>query len=79
MFYESSCENADMKFRTFFHPLFFSVYPIVYLYSANLGEVQAVDALVPALLRLVSRVVLVFMSPSLTADEGKYTLMVRGA
>ena len=68
-----------MKFRTFFHPLFFSVYPIVYLYSANLGEVQAADALVPALLSLISAAVLLFVSRALTADDGKAALMVTGA
>ncbi|HNX76957.1 MAG TPA: hypothetical protein PKM56_14820, partial [Candidatus Rifleibacterium sp.] len=68
-----------MKFRTFFHPLFFSVYPIVYLYSANLGEVQAADALVPALLSLISAAVLLFVSRALAADDGKAALMVTGA
>ncbi len=67
-----------MKFRTIFHPLFFSVYPILYLYSANLGEVQAADALAPALLSLLSAAGLLLVSRALTGDDGKAALMVSG-
>ncbi len=67
-----------MKLTAWFHPLFFAVYPILYLYSANYAEVQFIDASIPVGAGLVIALLLLAGLRKLTGDIGRASLLVTG-
>jgi hypothetical protein len=65
-----------MKLLPLFHSVVFSVYPIFYLYSANLGQVRFFDAAVPATVSLFCVAVLLLVTEKLVKDRLKTSLLV---
>ena len=65
-----------MNFSVYFHPLFFSVYPVIYLYSQCLGTVHYSDAIFPALASMAVAFVGLLFFRFATGDGGKSSLIV---
>ncbi len=71
--------GIEMQFTAWFHPLFFAVYPILYLYSANFGEVQFIDASIPMGAGFVIALLLLVCMRKLTGDAWRASVLVTGA
>lgn len=67
-----------MKLSAYFHPLAFSIYPILFLYSVNLEEMHFLDAAVPAFVSLSVAALLLLLLVRLFRDREKSALIVTG-
>ncbi len=65
-----------MKVSQYFHPLFFSIYPVIYLYARHQGTINSADAALPLLVCLFSAVFVLLLFRLLCRDAVKASLSV---
>ncbi|HNW12400.1 MAG TPA: hypothetical protein PKI71_13640, partial [Candidatus Rifleibacterium sp.] len=65
-----------MKASQYFHPLFFSVYPVLYLYARHQGTINPADTVLPLLVCFFSAVAALLFFRLLSRDGIKASLSV---
>jgi hypothetical protein len=62
--------------RAFWHPVLFSIFPILFLYARNAGEMNLSEILLPFCCAVVGTIILLFLLKFLLADPDKRALLV---
>ncbi|HOI89819.1 MAG TPA: hypothetical protein PLK28_04825 [Candidatus Rifleibacterium sp.] len=65
-----------MKVSQYFHPLFFSVYPVLYLYARHQGTINHADVVLPLLVCFISTAAVLLLFRVLSGDGIKASLSV---
>ncbi|GAB1354915.1 hypothetical protein MASR1M12_36550 [Erysipelotrichia bacterium] len=65
-----------MKVSQYFHPLFFSVYPVLYLYARHQGTINHADVVLPLLVCFILAAAVLLLFRVLSGDGIKASLSV---